>query len=175
MKFHTVRKIVLTAILMTIVWSPGLLSTVSAQGGPGGFPDLVSGLKNTPGCLGVETARTTSGKQVIFAWFENKTAALTWYYSEMHQQAVHQFFPSAPPRTPMPDIKDDGTPIMAIASLTMAPAGSNAQMPFSQIAIELYGPLPGGIALGGRFAPGTVKVPGLRDVPSSIVDGSTGK
>jgi hypothetical protein len=36
-----------------------------------GFPDLklVEGLQATPGCLGVETARTAGGKQVIFAWF----------------------------------------------------------------------------------------------------------
>ena len=32
------------------------------------------------------------------------------------------------------------------------------------IGIELYGPLPGGVAVGGRFAPEAVKVPGLRDI-----------
>lgn len=35
------------------------------------FPDLVAALKKSPGCLGVETARTASGKAVIFAWFED--------------------------------------------------------------------------------------------------------
>src|SRR5262245_51088535 len=38
----------------------------------GPFGDLGGALKATPGCLGVESARTSSGKQVIFAWFENK-------------------------------------------------------------------------------------------------------
>lgn len=52
------------------------------------FPDLVGGLKATPGCLGVETAQTSSGKNVIFAWFENKKAALNWYYSDMHKQVM---------------------------------------------------------------------------------------
>ena len=33
--------------------------------------------------------------------------------------------------------------------------------PDAQIAIELYRPLPGGLMLGGRFAPATVKVPGM--------------
>jgi hypothetical protein len=33
------------------------------------------------------------------------------------------------------------------------------------IAIELYAPLPGGIAAGGRFAPASMNVPGLMDVP----------
>jgi hypothetical protein len=34
-------------------------------------------------------------------------------------------------------------------------------LPVSQIAIELYAPLPGGLAAGGRFAPSSVKVKGL--------------
>jgi hypothetical protein len=42
----------------------------------GGFPDLVAGLKATSGCLGVETAQSSSGKNVIFAWFEDKKAAI---------------------------------------------------------------------------------------------------
>ncbi len=41
-----------------------------------GFPDLVSGLKSTPGCLGVETATTAGGSRtrLIFepAGFENE-------------------------------------------------------------------------------------------------------
>jgi hypothetical protein len=41
------------------------------------FPDLVGPLKATPGCLGVETARTASGKMVIFAWFEDTTVNCT--------------------------------------------------------------------------------------------------
>ena len=32
------------------------------------------------------------------------------------------------------------------------------------IGIELYGPLPGGVAVGGRFAPDAVKVRGLREL-----------
>ena len=35
----------------------------------------------------------------------------------------------------------------------------------SSIGIELYGPLPGGVAVGGRFAPEVVKVRGLREIP----------
>jgi hypothetical protein len=172
MKANMIRTFVLTTILMTLVWTPAMLVTVRAQNGPGGFPDLVAGLKATAGCLGVETARTSSGKQVIFAWFENKTAALAWYYSEMHQQTMHQFAPNAPAHTPMVDIPDDGTPIMAIASLTMAPGGGEAPLTISQIAIELYRPLPGGIAAGGRFAPTAVKVPGLREIPISATAGA---
>jgi len=133
----------------------------------GGFPDLVGALKATPGCLGVETARTSSGKQVIFAWFENKKAVLNWYYSDTHRSVQKMFAPESGTRTPMADIPDDGNPILAIASLTPSAAPASGGMPFavSQIAIELYRPLPGGLAAGGRFSPLAMKVPGLVDVP----------
>ena len=153
-----------------LLFAPTLAAHVRAQGAPGGFPDLVAGLKATPGCLGVETARTSSGKQVIFAWFEDKKAALAWYYSDMHRAVMKQFTPPASPdqpkRPPLADVSDDGGPILAIASVTLvdpsqAPPGAP---PFKQIAIELYRPLPGGVAFGGRFAPATLKVPGLRDI-----------
>ena len=65
----------------------------------------------------------------------------------------------------MKDVPDDGGPVLAIASITMADKapGDVTTLPISQIAIELYRPLPGGIALGGRFAPAAIKVPGLRE------------
>jgi hypothetical protein len=128
------------------------------------FPDLVGPLKATPGCLGVETARTASGKMVIFAWFEDKKAVMRWYNSELHQQLVKMGGPPDPTHVPLAGIAEDSGPIMAIASLTMSnqpPKGF--PMPVSQIAIELYQPLPGGVFVGGRFAPNSVKVPGMRD------------
>ena len=145
-------------------------STVWAQG-PGQlpFPDLVGGLKATPGCLGVDSARSSSGKLVIFAWFEDKRAVLRWYNSEMHQQVMKLTGPPDPNHVPLDGIADNSGPILAIASLTMAdPKSGNAlpnlpQLPVSQIAIELYQPLPGGVFVGGRFAPSNVKVPGMRD------------
>ena len=131
-----------------------------------GFPDLVAGLKATPGCLGVETARTDSGKSVIFAWFEDKKAALKWYYSGMHQGAMKGFFPDHKAGTPLKDVPDESGPILAIASITMTdkPLYKESTLPISQIAIELYQPVSGGIFLGGRFAPDSLKVPGMRDI-----------
>ncbi len=133
----------------------------------GGFPDLVAGLKGTPGCLGVETARTSSGKNVIFAWFENKKAVLSWYYSEAHQKAMKMGFTDASykPSEPLVGVPDNSGPIMAIASLTISdkPKVEGSPMPISQIAIELYQPLTGGIFFGGRFAPEKMKVPNMRD------------
>jgi hypothetical protein len=158
------KDISLALLLGLFLITPPLLAQ-KAQSEMAGSPDLVAALKSAPGCLGVESARTASGKQVIFAWFQNKKALLEWYYSPVHQQLMAQFFPTAPTRTPMPDVPDDGQPILAIASLTTAdqPAGGITSLPVSQIAIELYQPLPGGVALGGRFAPLTMKVPGLVD------------
>jgi hypothetical protein len=129
------------------------------------YPDLIGGLKKTPGCLGVETGRTNSGKQVIFAWFESKRAALKWYYSDVHQQAMNDLTPNYVPRKPLKEVPDDTGPILAIASLTLSskPHFKEIEMPISQIAIELYRPVPGGVYLGGRFAPDSVKVPNMRD------------
>lgn len=134
---------------------------------PQGGPDIVASLKATPGVLGVEAARTQSGKQAIFAWFENKQAAVGWFYSDAHQELMRRFTPGASTgRRPLADVPDNSGPILAIASLTYAdqPQVSGVQLPISQIAIELYAPLPGGVAIGGRFAPSSVKVPGLLEM-----------
>jgi hypothetical protein len=159
------REIVAAAVLGILLFGPALLAG-QTKGPPPGTPDLVGALKATPGVLGVETARTASGKQVIFAWFENKKAALTWYYSDTHRAVQKMFAPGAPPRTPMADVPDDGSPVLAIASLTPSDEPPSATNPFpvTQIAIELYKPLPGGLAAGGRFAPSAMKVPGMLDV-----------
>ena len=154
-------------VLAAVVFGPSIAAGQAPPAQPpGGFPDLAAALKATPGVLGVDTARTSSGKQVIFAWFENKKAALAWYYSDTHRSVQKMFAPGSPARTPMADVPDDGTPILAIASLTFsgAPSAGNP-IPVSQIAIELYTPLPGGLAAGGRFAPSAMKVPGLVEVP----------
>lgn len=171
--YRMARELALLIALALVVCSPGavlvLAQAPAAQGPQGGMPDLVGMLKATPGVLGVDAARTASGKQVIFAWFEDKKAALTWYYSAGHQQLIKTFATGgALGRKPLADVPDDIGPIMAIASLTMSekPQVPGVQMPVSQIAIELYAPLPGGIAAGGRFAPATVKVKGLVEVPA---------
>ena len=160
------KEITLALLLGLLVIAPSLLAGQTRTLPPAGaFPDLAGALKSTEGCLGVEVARTGSGKQVIFAWFENKKAVMNWYYSDTHRSLQKAFAPGSPARTPMADVPDDGSPVMAIASLTMAGTPTAEQpFPVSQIAIELYKPLPGGLAAGGRFAPSAMKVPGLVDV-----------
>ena len=165
------REAAIVVALALVIFSPAVVP-LFAQAPPSvqQGPDLVGGLKSTPGVLGVETARTSSGKQVIFAWFENKQAVLNWFYSETHQTAMRMFSPGASAgRAPLADIKDDSGPILAIASLTLVdkPQVEGVKLPVSQIAVELYAPLPGGLAAGGRFAPAGVKVPGLVEAPAT--------
>lgn len=126
---------------------------------------LIQGLRSTPGCLGVDAGKMGSGKNVIFAWFENKAAALAWYRSDVHRQAMTDFFPDTPRVKPMDGVPDN-VPILAIASITFAdkPAFDETPLPISQIAIELYTPIKGGIHLGGTFAPAGLKVEGIRDL-----------
>lgn len=163
------RKPTRAAYALTVLVLGGFLANSLAaepqagdKGKDAGFADLIAALKATPGCLGVETAQTGSGKQVIFAWFEDKKAALKWYYSDTHQAAMKRFFPDRKRSDkPLAAVKDDSGPIMVVASLTPneKPTKENPK-PFTQIAIEVYQPLGGGLSIGGRFAPDKMKVPG---------------
>jgi hypothetical protein len=136
-----------------------------AKGKDAGLPDLVGALKASPGCLGVETARTASGKQVIFAWFEDKKAALKWYSSDTHQAVMKRFLPDYKSgRKPLADVPDDGGPLLVVASITLGEKPTAEKpLPFKQIAIEVYQPLGEGLNIGGRFAPEKMKVPPRKD------------
>lgn len=126
-----------------------------------GLPDLAGALKTAPGCLGVETAETGSGKQVIFAWFADKKSLLKWYHSDLHQEMMKRILPDYKSgRKPLADVPDGSGPIMVVASVTLRerPTKENP-LPFKQIAIEIYQPLGNGLSIGGRFAPEKVKVP----------------
>lgn len=130
------------------------------------FPDLIGAIKTSPGCLGVETARTGSGKNVIFAWFKDKAAVVEWYNSRTHQGVARQFFgPAEPDFKPLAGVPDDSGPLMVVASITFSdkPAFEDTQLSISQIAIEIYQPVIGGLFLGSRFAPEGVQVKGIRD------------
>jgi hypothetical protein len=131
-----------------------------------GLPDLVGALKASPGCLGVETARTASGKSVIFAWFEDKKAALKWYYGDTHQRVIKLLPDVKREGKPLASVPDDSGPIMVVASVTLTgqPTKENP-LPFKQIAIEVYQPLGPGLNIGGRFAPEGMKVPARKDEP----------
>src|SRR5438552_2231870 len=152
------------ALAIAVAW----LSPAFAQTPRPGFPNVVGALRTMPGVLGVETGQTASGRQVIFAWFENKKALVDWYHSDAHQKAMKTVFPDVPfDRQPLPDLADDAGPILTIVSVKFSdePKPDIGPRPIASIGIELYGPLPGGIAVGGRFAPAALKVRGLREIP----------
>ena len=161
-----------TAVLVVSALTLVALSTLLGNGAAGGpqtankdkaqgLPDLVGALKASPGCIGVESATTDSGKEVIFAWFEDKKAVLKFYHSDTHQQVMKQFFPDYEgSHKPLAHVPDDTGPIMLIASVTWNPKPSEDNpSPFKQIAIEVYQPLKGGLAIGGSFGPKAMKVP----------------
>jgi hypothetical protein len=160
--------------LALVVPASGLAADPPAKESPkepakkeGGMPDLAGTLKASPGCLGVETARTASGKSVIFAWFEDKKAALKWYYSDTHQDLMKRFLPDFKREgKPLASVPDNSGPIMVVASITLTgPQTKENPLPFKQIAIEVYQPLGEGLNIGGRFAPEGMKVPARKEEP----------
>jgi hypothetical protein len=173
MKMRMSRELAIAGIAaLSLVWAG--MSTARAQAPPADFRNVVSAVRAAPGCLGVETGQTSSGKQVIFAWFENKKALVGWYHSEVHQRAMKTVFPKQNfDREPLPDLAEDGGPILAIVSVKLAdgPRSDGSAIPISSIGIELYGPLPGGVAVGGRFAPEAIKVRGLREIDLGTAQG----
>ena len=166
MRMPTFRKIGIIAIASLALLCVET-TTALAQAPPAFFPNVVAAVRATPGCLGVETGQTSNGRRVIFAWFESKKSLVGWYRSDVHQRAMKAVFPNQVfDREPLPDLAEDSGPILAIVSVKLAdgPRPDGSAMPISSIGIELYGPLPGGVAVGGRFAPEAVKVRGLREI-----------
>jgi hypothetical protein len=153
---------------------PGFAQQPPLPGQPGFGDLLVKAAKASPGFLGMETGRTASGTMVIFAWFEGKKAIVDWYKSDFHQRAMKSAFPNQTfDRQPLPDVPEDSGPILALVTLKLADAAPTAgsPIPIEKIGIELYTPLPDGVAVGGRFAPKTVKVPGLREIDLKTATG----
>ena len=46
---------------------------------------LINSLKTVDGCLGVDAGQMSSGKNSIFAWFEDAEAARRWYNHPTHR------------------------------------------------------------------------------------------
>jgi hypothetical protein len=174
----------LIATVLAAAAGCGWVMSSSAQdahpGEPGFGEQLSKAVLASPGALGIETGRTTKGKFVIFAWFENKKALVDWYKSDFHTRAVKWTFPNQRfDREPLPDTPENSGQILALVTLkfadTSAPGAAApsamSRPPIESIGIELYTPLPGGVAVGGRFAPKSVRVPGLREIDLSTAEG----
>ncbi len=156
---------ILCAVSAVAVAVVTLTPRVTAEQQPALGEQLVRGLLATPGCLGVQTAATSTGRNAIFAWFEDKAAVKRWYYSETHKGAMAAAG-AQPGGDPLEHVSDDAGPIMVIASLvfTDRPMIEGLNMPISSISIELYEALPGGAFVTDRFAPPTVAVPHMKDL-----------
>lgn len=128
---------------------------------------LMQGLREVEGCLEVKTCEWNDGKRSIVAWFEDKDAAVAWYYSDTHQAMIGtKTDGTMKNQEPMQYVTDQ--PVMVIATLTPAhkPELPGVQIPISQISIELFSALPGGAQIGGRVSPPEFKIPHMRDYTS---------
>lgn len=153
--------------LLGCALSAPLALTQAVQPDPDEYdtPDLPAGIRATEGCIGVRLARTEHNRNLILAWFEDKAAVKRWYYSDMHQGTMNFLTDIDEVPEPLQHIADDSGPIMVIASIMPSekPELEGVHMPISEIAIELYQPLPGGAYLGGRLAPKDLKVEHMRN------------
>ncbi len=117
---------------------------------------LMEGLKATPGCLGVDSAITRSGKNVIFAWFKDKKAVMAWYESETHNTAKRMFFPQdTPDYVPLAGVPDDAGPLLVIASMMTPKGDGDAASQLPHFSIDTLTPVTPGMATSaeGSFAP----------------------
>jgi hypothetical protein len=154
------------AALTYVAWCMPSLAQGPLPGQPEFRKLLVEAVQASPGCLGVQLGRTENGTNVIFAWFGSKQALVTWYKSDFHQWAMKTTFPNQTfDREPLPDVPENSGPILALVTLKLAETPlPSLPIPIETIGIELYTPLPDGIAVGGRFAPQSVRVPGMRQI-----------
>jgi hypothetical protein len=171
MRTSTSGRLLLAASLAALNYAAALRPLLAQQqptpGQPGFGELLIKAARASPGCLGIETGQTTSGTRIILAWFEDKKAIVAWYKSDFHQRAMKSVFPQQNfNREPLPDMPEGSGPILALVTLRPGegPPTSSLPIPMRTIGIELYTPLPGGVAVGGRFSPETVKIPGLRRI-----------
>ncbi len=75
---------------------------------PQGIGMLIQALQKSPGCLGVDSAQMSSGKNTIFAWFDSKQSALAWYNNPAHQAMASAANPGRDKaRVPMADVQDE--------------------------------------------------------------------
>jgi len=158
------RERVIAASVATMMCSAPSFAQGPLPGQPEFGKILAEAAQASPGCLGVRLGRTADGTNVVFAWFENKQALVAWYKSDFHQWAMKTAFPNQSfNREPLPDVHENSGQILALVTLKLAGAPlPGAPVRIATIGIELYTPLPDGVAVGGRFAPQSVRVPGLR-------------
>ncbi|MFG0305177.1 MAG: antibiotic biosynthesis monooxygenase family protein [Phycisphaerales bacterium JB040] len=153
--------------ISTLALAAGLGLSLQPERAPGDDfgRRLVEALERSEGCLGADRAVFASGRQTVVGWFEDRAALERWYHAPMHRMMMAGL--DAPPRAegepaPMAGVPE-GVPVMVMATVsTGGEPVAPGRMPFSQISIELYTPLPGGAMINGRLAPEGFPIEGMR-------------
>lgn len=106
---------------------------------PGSMQSFLIKLDKQPGLVGVHVLSSIDhpGMLVILTWWENKKALNDWFYSETHQGIITQYYGNGG-RGP---------------ATTKTNGSTGAMTQSSQVGIELFAPLPGGMAFGGGLTP----------------------
>ncbi len=164
-------RVVAAVVVLAVALSAGFASSGSTQKPGTDDKDedkqaqmFFNSVKSLPGCLGGQMAEFEDNQHVIFLWYKDKKAVMNWIRDPMHQRAMNSGFPNRKKRPALEHIGDDVGPILVIFSVTTPDKKTDKPKrgPPPQIAMELYAPLPGGMAKGGRFAPAALEIPGLR-------------
>ena len=136
------------------------------DGGAAGMGQiLINSLKTVDGCLGVDAGQMASGKNSIFAWFEDAEAARRWYNHPTHRAMLGMAGGRSDDSKPLAHV-EEGVPLMVIASLTFSdtPGIEGIPMPISQISIEVYRAAPGGAYINGKLAPESFTVEHMKNL-----------
>lgn len=135
---------------------------------------IVDAIHEVDGSMGVHTARTHDGVELILAWFENRDAVLGWFEHPYHRKLLREAGRDEDGIAAQ-HFSDDSGPILVIASV--AYEGSPGSLDGSmfddpdgrrptRFSVEYYTPLSGGAYMVQPLAPASVaeSVYGLRDV-----------
>jgi heme-degrading monooxygenase HmoA len=108
---------------------------------PASVERIMKQLDGYPGLLGKHMVASIDhpGMFIIFTWWKNKQALNDWFYGDLHQGWMRQ----------------RGRVISGETSV------ASGEMP-SQVAMEVFAGLPGGVQINGGFIPGEIFVAGRR-------------
>lgn len=135
---------------------------------------LVSAIESVEGNLGVHTARTHDGVELIMSWFENRDAVLRWFHHPYHRQLLREAGRTED-NIAAEYFGNHFGPILVIASVAYNDAsgsleGSMFEDPDgrrpTRFSVEYYTPVDGGAFFVTPFAPprAASMIHGLRDV-----------
>ncbi|MEM9502175.1 MAG: hypothetical protein AAF941_10075 [Pseudomonadota bacterium] len=135
---------------------------------------LIDAIKSVEGMLGMHTARTHDGVELIMAWFEDRDAVMRWFTHSYHRKllrdagrpednvAAEHFGNDVGPILVIASVAYRDQPVSLEGSMFDDPQGRRP----TRFAVEYYVPLSGGAFMVEPFAPvrAAKRVQHLRDV-----------